>query len=37
MAGRKGLDPHVQPELKRRSAIEPIIGYFKDDYGMERN
>ena len=37
MAGRKGLDPHVQAELKRRSAIEPVIGHLKDDHGMERN
>ena len=37
MAGCKGLDPHVQAELKRRSAIEPVIGHLKDDHGMERN
>lgn len=37
MAGRKGLDPHVQAELKRRSAIEPVIGHLKDDHGMEHN
>ena len=30
-------DPHVQAELKRRSAIEPVIGHLKDDHGMERN
>jgi len=37
MAGRKGLEPHLKAELKRRPGIEPVIGHLKGDHGMERN
>lgn len=36
-AGRKALKPHLKAELKRRSAIEPIIGHLKTDHRMDRN
>jgi IS5 family transposase len=37
MAGRKALKPHLKAELKRRSAIEPVIGHLKSDHRMGRN
>ena len=37
MSGRKGLKPHLKKELKRRSAVEPIIGHLKEDHRMDRN
>lgn len=37
MAGRKALKPHLKAELKRRPAIEPIIGHLKSDHRMGRN
>jgi hypothetical protein len=27
----------VKRELKRRSAVEPVIGHLKDDHRMDRN
>lgn len=36
-AGRKALKPHLKAELKRRPAIEPIIGHLKADHRMGRN
>ena len=36
-AGRKALKPHLKAELKRRPAIEPIIGHLKTDHRMDRN
>lgn len=37
MAGRKALKPHLKAELKRRPAIEPVIGHLKSDHRMGRN
>ena len=37
MAGQRALKPHLKAELKRRSAIEPIIGHLKTDHRMDRN
>ena len=37
MSGRKNLKPHLKKELRRRSAIEPIIGHMKQDHRMGRN
>ena len=37
MAGRKALQPHMKAELKRRPAIEPVIGHLKSDHRMGRN
>ena len=37
MAGRKALKPHLKAELRRRPAIEPIIGHLKSDHRMGRN
>ncbi len=34
---RKGLTRSQKKWLKRRSAIEPIIGHLKEDHGMARN
>jgi IS5 family transposase len=27
----------IKPELRRRSAVEPVIGHLKSDYRMSRN
>jgi IS5 family transposase len=37
MAGRKARKPHLKAALKRRSAIEPVIGHRKSDHRMGRN
>lgn len=37
MSGRKGLKPHLKKELRRRSAIEPIIGHMKNEHRLGRN
>jgi IS5 family transposase len=37
VSGRKNLKPVLQKLLKRRSAIEPIIGHSKHDHRMLRN
>jgi len=38
ISGRKrGVTPTIGRELKRRSAIEPIIGHMKGDGKLERN
>jgi len=34
---RRGLTPQMKKELKRRSAIEPIIGHMKTDGKLGRN
>ena len=34
---RRGLTPTIQRELKRRSAIEPMIGHMKEDGRLGRN
>ncbi|TDI82335.1 MAG: IS5 family transposase [Caldithrix sp.] len=37
ISGRKTLKPNLKAELKRRSAIEPVIGHMKADHRMGRN
>jgi IS5 family transposase len=38
ISGRKrGVTPQMKRELKRRSAIEPAIGYMKTDGKLDRN
>lgn len=37
ITGRKNLTPLLSKLLKRRSAIEPVIGHTKHDHGMDRN
>jgi IS5 family transposase len=34
---RRGLTPTVKRELRRRSAIEPMIGHMKMDGRLDRN
>jgi transposase, IS5 family len=34
---RRGLTPTIRKELKRRSAIEPMIGHMKNDGRLGRN
>jgi IS5 family transposase len=36
-AGQKRLAPQVKKEMKRRSAIEPVIGHLKNDGHLGRN
>jgi transposase, IS5 family len=37
VSGRKRLTRTLKALLRRRSAIEPVIGHLKDDHGLERN
>jgi transposase, IS5 family len=37
LSGRRKLGRRLTKMLKRRSAIEPVIGHTKHDHGMERN
>ena len=37
VSGRKALKPHLKAEMKRRSAVEPVIGHMKADHRMGRN
>jgi IS5 family transposase len=37
LSGRKNLSQRLTKLLRRRSAIEPVIGHTKHDHGMERN
>ena len=34
---KRGVHGQIRRELKRRSAIEPIIGYVKAEHRMDRN
>ena len=34
---RRGLTPQMKKELKRRSAVEPVIGHLKEDGKLGRN
>ena len=37
-AGQKrGITEQIKRELRRRPAIEPVIGHIKDDHRMDRN
>ena len=37
LSGRKNLSGRLTQLLRRRSAIEPVIGHTKQDHGLERN
>ena len=37
LSGRRGLKRSLKLWLRRRSAIEPVIGHLKHDYRMDRN
>lgn len=37
ISGRKALKPRLAAELKRRSAVEPVIGHMKADHRMGKN
>lgn len=37
ISGRRNLSPAIKAELRRRAAVEPVIGHIKDDHGMDRN
>jgi len=34
---KRGVTPQIKRELRRRSAIEPIIGHVKSEHRMDRN
>ena len=36
-SGQKRLAPQIKKEMKRRSAIEPVIGHLKNDGHLGRN
>jgi hypothetical protein len=38
MSGQKrGVTPRIKRELRRRSAVEPVIGHLKAEHRMDRN
>ena len=37
ITGRRNLAPRLSKLLKRRAAIEPVIGHTKHDHGLNRN
>ena len=34
---KRGVTKQIKRELKRRSAVEPVIGHLKSDHRMDRN
>jgi IS5 family transposase len=34
---KRRLTPQIRREIRRRSAVEPVIGHLKDDHRMGRN
>jgi Transposase zinc-ribbon domain/Transposase DDE domain len=34
---KRGVTPAIKRELKRRAAVEPVIGHLKGDHRMDRN
>ena len=34
---KQGITPTIRRQLKRRSAIEPVIGHMKNDRRLDRN
>ena len=34
---KRGVTRHIQPEMRRRSAIEPVISHIEHEHRMERN
>ena len=37
IAGRRNLSPQLRNLLKRRAAIEPVLGHTKQGHGLKRN
>ena len=37
ISGQRNLTPQLSKLLKRRAAIEPVIGHTKQDHGLNRN
>jgi transposase, IS5 family len=37
ISGRKKLSRRLAKLLKRRAAVEPVIGHCKQEHGLERN
>ena len=34
---KRRVTPHIKREMRRRSAIEPVIGHLKNEHRMDRN
>ena len=34
---KRGVTPQIQREMRRRSAVEPVIGHNKNEHRMDRN
>jgi IS5 family transposase len=34
---KRRLTPAIKREMRRRSAVEPVMGHLKDDHRMDRN
>lgn len=34
---KRGVTPAIKRDLRRRAAVEPVIGHLKSDHGMGRN
>ena len=34
---KRGVTAAIKRDLRRRSAVEPVIGHLKDDHGIDRN
>jgi len=34
---KRGVTPQIQREMRRRAAIEPVIGHTKHEHRMDRN
>ena len=34
---KRGLTPQIKREMRRRAAVEPVIGHLKNEHRMDRN
>jgi transposase, IS5 family len=34
---KRGVTPQIKREMRRRSAVEPVIGHLKNEHRMDRN
>jgi hypothetical protein len=34
---KRRVTPHIKRQMRRRSAIEPVIGHLKNEHRMDRN
>jgi transposase, IS5 family len=34
---KRGVTPQIQREMRRRAAVEPVIGHIKNEHRMDRN